>query len=214
MRVARLDTITIFDHTNNPVKQIRAFAAEGSIDLERRTRIDQKGVLMLGGAPKKDNDMSDIRERLEQLGIMLPTPTAPKANYVPYRWSGNLLYISGQVPAADGRDHYVGKLGEGVSLEDGQKAARLCAVNILAHLNVALAGDLDRVRACIKLGGFVNSAPGFDAHPSVVNGASDLMVEVFGERGRHTRFAIGCAALPRNVSVEVDAIFECDPPAR
>jgi enamine deaminase RidA (YjgF/YER057c/UK114 family) len=146
--------------------------------------------------------------RLAQLGIELPKPAAPAANYVPARRSGSLIYIAGQVPSADGKDQYVGKVGKDLSIEEAQKAARLCAINILAQLRAALGGSLDRVAGCVRLGGFVNAVPEFGDHPKVINGASDLMVEVFGEAGRHARAAVGCNSLPRNVAVEVDAIFE------
>lgn len=146
--------------------------------------------------------------RLEQLGIELPKAVAPAANYVPARKSGSFVYIAGQVPTADGKDQYVGKVGKDVSIEDAQKAARLCAINILAQLRTALGGSLDSVVGCVRLGGFVNATPEFGDHPKVINGASDLMVEVFGEAGRHARAAVGCNSLPRNVAVEVDAIFE------
>lgn len=146
-------------------------------------------------------------QKLLDLGIELPEGTAPAANYIPASRAGRLLYISGQVPTVRGKDQYVGKLGGDVSIEDGQKAARICAINILAHLKRALGGDLDRVISCVRLGGFVNAVPEFGDHPKVINGASDLMVEVFGEAGRHARAAVGCVSLPRNVAVEVDAIF-------
>ena len=146
--------------------------------------------------------------RLAQLGIELPHAVAPAANYVPARRSGSLVYIAGQVPTAGGKDQYVGKVGQDVSIEDAQKAARLCAINILAQLRAALGGSLDGVVGCVRLGGFVNASPAFGDHPKVINGASDLMVEVFGEAGRHARAAVGCNSLPRNVAVEVDAIFE------
>ena len=146
--------------------------------------------------------------RLAELGIDLPRAVPPAANYVPARRSGNVVYIVGQVPTADGKDQFVGKLGRDVSIEDGQKAARLCAINILAQLRTAMGGSLDDVVGCLRLGGFVNAVPEFGDHPKVINGASDLMVAVFGEAGRHARAAVGCASLPRNVAVEVDAIFE------
>ena len=145
-------------------------------------------------------------QRLRELGIVLPEPAAPVANYIPVSRAGSLLYVSGQLPTEGGRDRYAGKLGE-ISIEDGQKAARICAINIIGQLKAAL-GDLDRVVSCVRLGGFVNALPDFADHPKVLNGASDLMVEVFGEAGRHARAAVGCASLPRNVAVEVDAIFE------
>ncbi len=146
--------------------------------------------------------------RLAALGIDLPAAVSPAANYIPARKSGNLIYIAGQVPSANGKDQFVGKVGKDLSIEDAQKAARLCAINILTQLRAAMGGSLDGVTGCVRLGGFVNSAPEFGDHPKVINGASDLMVEVFGEAGRHARAAVGCNSLPRNVAVEVDAIFE------
>jgi enamine deaminase RidA (YjgF/YER057c/UK114 family) len=146
--------------------------------------------------------------RLAELGLTLPNAVAPAANYMPARRSGAFMYIAGQVPAADGKDQFVGKLGQEVSIEDGQRAARLCAINILAQLRSALGGSLESVVGCVRLGGFVNAAPDFADHPKVINGASDLMVAVFGDAGRHARAAVGCYSLPRNVAVEVDAIFE------
>jgi enamine deaminase RidA (YjgF/YER057c/UK114 family) len=149
-----------------------------------------------------------IDARLKELNVELPTATTPSANYVPFKRSGGQVYIAGQVPVIDGKDQFVGKLGREVSMEDGQKAARLCAINVLAQLKAALDGDLDRVVGCVRLGGFVNATPEFGEHPKVINGASDLMVAVFGEAGRHARASVGCVSLPRNVPVEVDAIFE------
>ena len=153
--------------------------------------------------------MSKIAERLKDLGIVLPKPVQPLANYVPYRWSGSLLFISGQIPLQNYSLPYLGKVGVDLSIEQGQAAARLCAINILAQVNAALNGNLDLVDACLKLGGFVNCAPDFSAQPTVINGASDLMVDVFGDKGRHARAAVGSNALPRNVAVEIDAIFQC-----
>lgn len=155
--------------------------------------------------------MSVVAKRLQELGIVLPTPVQPVANYVPYRWSGSLLFIAGQIPLQDGQLPYLGKVGVDLSIEQGQAAARLCAINILAQVNAALNGNLDRVNACLKLGGFVNCAADFSEQPTVVNGASDLMVDVFGDKGRHARAAVGSNALPRNVAVEIDAIFDCQP---
>lgn len=149
-----------------------------------------------------------IDARLKELQIELPTPSTPAANYVPFKRSGSMVFIAGQVPNSAGKDHFVGKLGRDVSLEDGQAAARLCAINILAQLKASLDGDLDRVVGCVRLGGFVNAVLEFGDHPKVINGASDLMVAVFGDAGRHARAAVGCGSLPRNVAVEVDAIFE------
>ncbi len=149
-----------------------------------------------------------IEKRLAELGIELPIMSAPLANYVPTRALGQTLFVSGQVPARDGKDQFTGKLGAEYGVEQGQAAARLCAINILAHLRQVLDGDLDRVAGLIRLGGFINAVPEFTDHPKVLNGASDLMVEVFGEAGRHARAAVGVYSLPRNVPVEVDAIFE------
>lgn len=149
-----------------------------------------------------------ISGRMAELGHTLPDPSVPAANYVPWVRSGNLVYVSGQVPLRDGRCAYVGRLGDDVSLETGQEAARWCALNILAHLASAVNDDLSRVVRCVRQGGFVNAAPGFEQQSMVVNGASDLMVEVLGEKGKHTRAAVGVSSLPRNAAVEVDAVFE------
>jgi enamine deaminase RidA (YjgF/YER057c/UK114 family) len=149
-----------------------------------------------------------IEARLKQLGIELPQPSAPVANYVPYTVSGNLVVVSGQLCVWNGERRFVGKLGAGIGIADGQQAARLCALNVLAHLRAACGGDLDRVRRCLRLGGFVNCTPDFTEMPQVVNGASDLMVELFGDIGRHARAAVGVSSLPGGVAVEVEAIFE------
>lgn len=144
--------------------------------------------------------------RLAELGITLPEPAAPAANYVPYVQSGNQLFVSGQLPMGPNGVEYVGTCGKDIDVADGQKAARLCAINLLAQAKAAT-GNLDRLRV-VKLGGFVASTPDFTQQPAVVNGASDLMAEVLGERGRHARAAVGVAALPFGVAVEVEAIFE------
>jgi enamine deaminase RidA (YjgF/YER057c/UK114 family) len=149
-----------------------------------------------------------IDARLAELGIEVPDAVAPVANYVGHVVTGNLVFVSGQVPIAGGQPRYVGKLGAEVSLEDGQAAARLCAINIIAQLKAACGGDLDRVVRVVKLGGFVNSTPEFTDQPKVVNGASDLMVEVFGDKGRHSRAAVSAGSLPLGVSVEVEAVAE------
>jgi len=149
-----------------------------------------------------------ISGRVAELGHVLPTPSTPAANYVPWVRSGDLVHISGQVPLQDGRAMYLGKVGADLSVEAGQKAAQLCALNILAHLAAAVEDDMSRVVRCVRLGGFVNAVPEFDQQPLVVNGASDLMVEVLGEKGKHARAAVGVGSLPRGVAVEVDAIFE------
>ena len=152
--------------------------------------------------------MGTIDKRLADLGIVLPTPAKPVANYVPWVKTGNLVFISGQGPMADGKLVYTGALGNGVSIEDGIRSARLCGVNVLAQLREAVDGDLDRVQRVVKLLGFVNASADFTEHPKVINGASDLMVEVFGEKGRHARSAVASPSLPFAISVEVEAIFE------
>ena len=151
-----------------------------------------------------------IDAKLKDLGITLPKAAAPVANYVPYVISGNLVFISGQVTVGPNGLEYVGIVGKEISVEQGQAAARLCALNLVAQLREACGGNLDRVKRCIKLTAFVNAIPGFDKHPEVANGASDVMVQVFGDAGKHARAAVGAGSLPRNVAVEVDAVFEID----
>lgn len=152
--------------------------------------------------------MSTIEERLRGLGLGLPDAPAPAGSYVPYTISGRLLFIAGQLPLQGGGVAVVGQLGRDVDLEQGQAAARLCALNALAQARAACDGDLGRLARCLKLGGFVNSTPDFADQPKVINGASDLMVGAMGEAGRHARFAVGCASLPLNAAVEVEALFE------
>ena len=147
--------------------------------------------------------------RLAALGITLPEAASPAANYVPTVRSGSMLYISGQVPVQDGKMSHVGQLGEAFDVAEGAACARICAINIIAQAKKAL-GDLSRVKRVVKLVGFVNSAPGFTEQPPVVNGASDLMVDVFGDAGRHARSAVGVAQLPFGVAVEVEAILEVE----
>ena len=149
-----------------------------------------------------------VEQKLAGLGITLNQPRTPVANYVPYVVSGNLVFISGQVTLAPDGLKYVGKLGADISLDDGKAAARLCAVNLLAQLKAACGGDLDRVRRCVRLGVFVNATPDFIQHPEVGNGASDLIVAVLGDAGKHSRAATGAGSLPRGVAVEVDGVFE------
>jgi len=149
-----------------------------------------------------------IEARLAQLGIELPEPTVPMANYVPFTVAGNLVFVAGQISQWNGQPRHVGKLGAGIGLEEGRDAARLCALNILTHLRTACGCDLDRVRRVVQLRGFVNCTPDFTDMPRVVNGASDLMVEIFGDLGRHARAAVGVNSLPAGVAVEVEAIFE------
>jgi len=148
-----------------------------------------------------------VEKRLRELGIALTQPAAPVANYVPFVRTGDLLMVSGQICLESGKLVAAGQLGGSVSLEDGQKAARACAVNLLAQVKAAI-GDLDNVSRVVRLGGFVNSAPGFLEGPRVMNGASDLMVEAFGEKGRHARTTVGVSALPQNAAIEVEGLFE------
>jgi len=151
----------------------------------------------------------NIDERLDDLGITIPEPRTPSANYIPFVKTGNLVYISGQVSmTADGL--IAGKLGLDIDLETGQKAARACGLNLIAQLKVACNGTLNQVTRVVKLGGFVNATTEFITPPTVINGASDLMVEIFGEAGRHARFAIGTASLPQGAAVEIDGIFEVE----
>lgn len=150
----------------------------------------------------------EVDARIAELGIDVPEAAAPVANYVAHVQAGNLVFISGQVPIKDGQFQYQGKLGESMSVEDGQAAARLCAINIVAQAKAACGGDLDRVKRVVKLTGFVNSTGDFTDQPKVINGASDLMVEVFGDKGRHSRAAVSAASLPAGVAVEVEAVVE------
>ena len=151
--------------------------------------------------------MPTPEERLQELGVSLPAPAVPVAAYVPCVRTGSLVYVSGQVPVLDGKPSHLGHLGDNVDLEDGRAAARTCAVNVLAALKAEL-GELSRVRRVVKVTGFVASTPAFTDHPKVVNAASELFGDVFGDAGRHARAAIGVAALPLGVPVEVEAIVE------
>lgn len=147
-------------------------------------------------------------EKLKELGIDLPTPAAPVANYVAYVKTGNLISISGQIPMGPDGLAFVGQVENGITIEQAEAAARLCGINIIAQLNAALDGDLDRVTRIVKLGGFVNCVSEFSAQPQVINAASNLMVDIFGDKGRHSRSAVGTNALPLNVPVEIDALVE------
>lgn len=151
--------------------------------------------------------MSTIEARLATLGITLPTPAVPAANYVPFVKTGTLLFVSGQIPMGAEGIEFVGKLGADADVDFGRAAARLCAINLLAQVKAAT-GDLEALVRVVKLTGFVNSTLAFGDHPKVINGASDLMVDVLGDRGRHARSAVGVAALPFGVAVEVEGIFE------
>ena len=154
--------------------------------------------------------MGKIDARLKELGIEIPTAAAPVANYVGWVRTGNLVFTAGQVPLEDGKFHYVGKVGGEISLEDAVAAAKLCAINIIAQVKAACGGDLDKVKRVVKLVGFVNGVPGFADQPKVINGASDLMVAVFGDKGKHARSAVGAGSLPLNLAVEIEAVVEVD----
>jgi len=149
-----------------------------------------------------------IDARLSELGIELPPANVPAGNYVPYVQTGNLLFVSGQIPMVDGKPGFIGRLGAEIEVEEGVKAARTCALAILSQVKAALGGDLDRVKRVVKLTGFVAATPDFTGQPTVVNGASDLMVEIFGDAGRHARAAVGMSSLPAGVAVEVEAVLE------
>ena len=149
-----------------------------------------------------------IEDRLRQLGIELPEPSKPGANYVPFVRTGNLIFLTGQLSQWNGERRFIGKLGREFGVEEGQQAARLCALNLVAQLRAALDGDLDRVVRCVRIAGYVNSMPDFVAQSQVINGASDLFVEVFEDAGRHAHMAVGVSALPYDVAVEVEAVFE------
>ncbi|MEE8214865.1 MAG: RidA family protein [Alphaproteobacteria bacterium] len=149
-----------------------------------------------------------IESRLNELGITLPEPAPAVANYLPVARAGGLLFVSGQLPLDGGKVAWTGRLGEALDIDEGRQAARLCAINMLAQLRGALDGELDRVRRVVRLGGFVASAEDFIDQPQVINGASDLMVEVFGEAGRHARAAVGVNVLPLGAAVELEGLFE------
>ncbi|MBY0511510.1 MAG: RidA family protein [Rhodospirillaceae bacterium] len=149
-----------------------------------------------------------IEAHIKSLGLTLPQASAPVANYVPYVRTGNLVFVSGQLPLQDGAVKYTGLVGGDVSADDGYQAAKLCALNLIAQVKAACDGDLDRVKRVVKLTGFVAAGAQFTDQPKVINGASDLMVEVFGDAGRHSRAAVGAPSLPRGAAVEVEAVFE------
>ena len=149
-------------------------------------------------------------DNLNRFGITLPDAPAPAANYVPYVVAGNMVYVSGQLPLVDGKLSVTGHVGKNVSTEEAAGQARLCAINLLAQLKAACGGDLSRVKQVVKLGGFVACTDDFTDQPEVINGASDLMVEVFGDAGRHARFAVGSNTLPRGTCVEVEGTFLID----
>ena len=150
----------------------------------------------------------NIADKLKELGFELPDAAAPAANYVPYVISGQHLFISGQIPFLNSEQMHQGRVGDDLSVEDGVEAAKACALNILGQANAAVDGDWSKIRRLVKLGGFVNCTPDFTAHPTVINGASDLMVAALGDAGKHARFAVGAPCLPLGVAVEIEALFE------
>ena len=149
-----------------------------------------------------------IEARLQALSIDLPEAASPAANYIPYVITGNLIFVSGQLPFMNGALPGVGKVGHDLTVEEAREIARICGLNLIAQARAACGGDLDRIARVVKVGGFVNAVEDFDQHPEIINGCSDLMVEVFEDKGRHSRFAVGAGSLPRGVSVEIEAIFE------
>ena len=152
--------------------------------------------------------MHIFEENIMQFGINIPDMPAPLANYVPYKVLDNVVYVSGQGPVLNGDLIYKGKVNEDISIEDGIKAAELCCINIIAALKKSINGDWNRLDSFLKLGGFVNCKDDFYDQPKIINGASDLLVKIFGDQGRHARFAVGSNALPMNISVEIDAIIK------
>ena len=149
--------------------------------------------------------MHTFEKNIKDLDLIIPDIAIPIANYVPYKLFNNNLFISGQAPSKEGKIIFIGKVGVDISEEEGVKAAELCCINIIAALKNAINGDWERLDGFVKLGGFVNCKEDFSNHPKIINGASDLLVKVFGERGKHTRFAVGSNSLPINISVEIDA---------
>ena len=149
-----------------------------------------------------------IDARLSELAIELPAPNPPAGNYVPVKRTGNLIFVSGQIPIVDGKPGFIGHLGAEFNVEEGAAAARICALSVIAQAKAALDGNLDRITGVVKLTGFVAATPDFQSHPTVINGASDLMVEIFGDTGVHARAAVGMTSLPAGVAVEVEAIFQ------
>tara|TARA_B100001769_G_scaffold271110_1_gene263377 strand:+ start:754 stop:1218 length:465 start_codon:yes stop_codon:yes gene_type:complete len=152
--------------------------------------------------------MHIFEENIKKLDLKIPDLPSPLANYVPYKVSDNTVYVSGQGPVIDGKIIYSGKVGNEISQEEGVKAAELCCINIIAALKSSINGDWNRLDTFLKLGGFVNCDNDFSDQPKIINGASDLLVNIFGDKGRHSRFAVGSNALPLNISVEIDAIIK------
>lgn len=152
--------------------------------------------------------MTALAKKLDEMGLVLPAVSLPAANYVPTQTLGNQLVVSGQLPMKDGKPQFIGKVGREFSIEEGQECARLCGVNILAHVKNAIGGDWSKIVKLVRLGVFVNAPDDFTDHPKVANGVSDMMVQLFGENGKHARAAVGVSGLPFGVAVEVEAIFE------
>ncbi|MDE1838875.1 MAG: RidA family protein [Thaumarchaeota archaeon] len=148
-----------------------------------------------------------IEENLASLGILLPTPPKPAGSYIPVVRTGNLIFVSGQIPIKDGQVQFKGQVPTSISIEDAQKAAKLCITNVLAQIKAEI-GTLDKITKIVRVSGFVNSSPEFYEHPKIINSASDLLFEIFGEKGKHTRIAVGVASLPLNSAVEIDLVAE------
>jgi enamine deaminase RidA (YjgF/YER057c/UK114 family) len=152
--------------------------------------------------------MADIEARLKELGIVLPEVSLPAANYVPCTVAGGMVFVSGQLPMLDGKPQFIGKVGREFTMEQGQECARICGLNILAHTKKVLGGDWGKIKRLARMGIFVNAPDDYIDHPKVANGVSDMMVNIFGDAGKHARFAVGVSGLPFGVAVEVDATFE------
>ena len=152
--------------------------------------------------------MHIFEKNIKDLDLNIPDMATPIANYVPYKIFDKILYVSGQAPSKEGSLIYIGKVGEEITEEDGVKAAELCCINIIAALKSAINSDWEKLEGFIKLGGFVNCNANFTNHPQIINGASNLLVKIFGEQGKHTRFAVGSNSLPMNISVEIEAIIK------
>ena len=152
--------------------------------------------------------MHIFEKNIKDLDLNIPDLAQPVANYVPYKIFDKILYVSGQAPSKEGSLIYIGKVGEEITEEDGVKAAELCCINIIAALKSAINSDWEKLEGFIKLGGFVNCNANFTNHPQIINGASNLLVKIFGEQGKHARFAVGSNSLPMNISVEIDAIIK------
>jgi enamine deaminase RidA (YjgF/YER057c/UK114 family) len=152
-----------------------------------------------------------IAARIAELGLSLPAAPSPAANYVPFVATGNFVYVSGQLPIADGTLRHLGKAGDGIAIEEAYASARMCALNVVAQVAAAVGDRLSRVKRCVNVTVFVNATPEFTEHPKIANGASDLVVEIFGDAGRHSRAAVGVGSLPRGALTEVQAVFEIDP---